>query len=332
MRAVTVTAHAAQGLTCFHQYRHPGLKTLSIDMLYSALEAFQTTTTLTCLEDEHADADPTLGGSDLSRAYEYLGRITTLPVQIETSNNFEADIGLASSASGYACLAAAASRLVGLSEDVRELSSLARTGSFSAAASVAGGISVVRSSDAGMPTFGEQIFHPDDLRDVSVVVAFARFHKANHDFYNEAASSPVVDQVRDVVADTANQMIAALETRDIDRLADLSERHSVLNYAVLHTGKSNLFLWQPETVAVMNFVRSLRKTDGEPIFYSMNTGANVFIYCFSDQARRKVESGLRELSIESRCSRVGGPFRYIDPTPADSAFIAQRTVESTPLR
>ena len=312
MKSVTVSANAAQGLTCFHQYRDPALKTLTIDMLYTALESFQTTTTLTRFDDDYSDVTMAKSGSKLKPAYQYLDSITNLPIRIKTENNFESDIGLASSASGYACIAGAASRLLSMSEDISDISRLARKGSFSASASVPGGISIVRSSDIGVPTFGEQIFQPNDLQDLTVVVALSRYHKANHNFYKEAASSPVIDQIRDVVAGTANQMIRAIETRDVDWLANMSEQHSILNYAVLHTGENNLFLWQPETVAVMNYVRNLRKQEAEPVFYSMNTGANVFIYCFSEKAKQKIESALQDLSVESLCSKVGGPLRYID--------------------
>lgn len=206
MNSVTVSSSAVQGLTCFHQYRDAALKTLSIDMLYTSLDAFQTVTTLTRISQPEKVGLPTSVG-DLRRAYEYLNRITQEPLRIETENNFDSDVGLASSSSGYACLAAAASRILGLSEDIDELSRLARLGSFSASASVPGGISIVRCSDVGVPTFGEQVFHPDDVRDLSVVVAFSRYHKANHDFYAEAESSPIVDQVHDVVEGTAERMI-----------------------------------------------------------------------------------------------------------------------------
>lgn len=310
MRSVTVTAHAAQGLTCFHQYLDPRLKTLSIDMLYTTLDAFKTTTTLACAANRQSRPGAMSAVGDLARAYQYLSRITNEDLTIETHNDFDPDIGLASSSSGYACIAAAATRLLGLSEETADVSRLARAGSFSAAASVSAGISIVRRREPGVPSFGEQVFGPEDLPELSVVVAFSRYEKANHDFYAEAASSPVVSPIRDAVAETAELMIRALQTRDIDRLAEMSERHSVLNYAVLHTGENNLFLWQPETVAVTNFVRSLRRTQGEPVFYSMNTGANMFVYCFSESARAKVEAGLRDLSVDSRVSKIGGPVRY----------------------
>ncbi|WP_020591387.1 hypothetical protein [Kiloniella laminariae] len=317
MNTVTVTANAAQGLTCFHQYQEASLKTLTIDMLYTSLDSFKTITTMSRVEGDGGKSKP-VWPKDYERAYSYIGSVTDQSVEIHTENNFEPDVGLASSSSGYACLAGGITRLLSSSEKLRDISELARKGSFSASASVTGGISIVRRSGYGIPTYGEQVFSPGELEDITVVVAFARYHKDNHNFYEEAASSPMLEPVRHLVANTADQMIKGLETRDIDRLADLSERHSVLNYAVLHTGHNNLFLWQPETVATMVFTRNLRQKNGEPVYYSMNTGANVFIYCFSDTAHHKVVQGLQDLGVEHRSSKVGGALQYLNNLPGTS--------------
>ncbi|MGP9822578.1 GHMP family kinase ATP-binding protein [Salinarimonas sp. NSM] len=322
MRSASVSANPVQGLTCFHQYRDRKLKTLSIDMLYTSLDAFETRTTL-ALASRQAGSEKRGGSTgDIRRAYDFLGSLTDLPLAIESENDFDPDIGLGSSSSGFACIAGAASRLLGLPEQPTEVSRLARQGSFSAAAAVTGGISLVRSGGVGVPTFAERIFGPEELPDLSVVVAFSRYDKANRDFYAEANSSPIVDPIRDVCSDLAHTIIASIEARDIDRLAMLSERHSIMNYAVLHTGSSNLLLWQPETVTIMHLVRSLRTGDGLPVFYSMNTGANVFVYCFSDDARARVEAELAERGLPFRSSKVGGALRYLDEPPAIGSALA----------
>ena len=59
--------------------------------------------------------------------------------RVVSSNNFPTAAGLASSASGFAALALAATRAAGLSLTDRELSVLARRGSGSAARSIFGG-------------------------------------------------------------------------------------------------------------------------------------------------------------------------------------------------
>src|SRR5699024_6929725 len=68
--------------------------------------------------------------------------------QVTSNNNFPASAGLASSASGFAALALAASTAAGLGLSPRELSILARQGSGSAARSIFGGIVEMHRGDA----------------------------------------------------------------------------------------------------------------------------------------------------------------------------------------
>src|SRR4029079_7847012 len=67
--------------------------------------------------------------------------------RVESANDFPTAAGLASSASGFAALALAATRAAGLDLPPRELSILARRGSGSAARSIFGGF--VRSHAGG---------------------------------------------------------------------------------------------------------------------------------------------------------------------------------------
>ena len=64
--------------------------------------------------------------------------------------------------------------------------------------------------------------------------------------------------------------------------------------------------------AAMILTRQLRKESGEPVFYSMNTGANLFIYCFSDSAHRKVIQNLNHLDIKHNSSKVGSGLKYLE--------------------
>lgn len=115
--------------------------------------------------------------------------------------------------------------------------------------------------------------------------------------------------MRDIVSPTAGSMIDAIERRDIAALAIMSERHSIFNYAVLHSGSNNLFLWRPETVATMHLVRNLRDREGIPVFFSMNTGANVFIYCFSDADVPRVCENLIDIGMNYRTTGIAESIR-----------------------
>ena len=309
-RVTTAIANASQGLTCFHEYQDRKLKTLTIDMLYTSLAEFTTETSLW-----HRSAGNSLIASqefDTEQAQRFLDEIANGQLTYSTKNSFDADVGLASSASGFASLTVAAAEMLNLPNDLQSLSKLARRGSFSASASITGGISVVRTAGQGKPTYAELVFDASQLEDLSVVVAFSRYEKANHDFYQEAQSSPVIGAVRNAVADTANQMIRAFENREVDELASLSERHAILNYSVLQSGKNLKLLWKPETLLAMEAVRTLRTEKGLPLFYSMNTGANVFVYCFGLKAKDAIESELHGLGLSFRTSKVGHGARLVD--------------------
>ena len=82
--------------------------------------------------------------------------------RVVSRNNFPTGAGLASSASGFAALAAAACRALGLELSPRELSILARRGSGSAARSIFGGFVEMRRGAAadGSDAFAEPLAPP----------------------------------------------------------------------------------------------------------------------------------------------------------------------------
>ena len=89
---------------------------------------------------------------------------------VTTENSFPTAAGLASSASGFAALALAATRALGLPLDDAALSRLARRGSGSAARSIPGGFSVwhMGKEADGSDSFATTIAGPEDF-DVRVL-------------------------------------------------------------------------------------------------------------------------------------------------------------------
>ncbi len=313
-KRVTATAHPVQGLTCFHEYQERVLKTLSIDMLYTTIDALQTQTILALsttktdvIFSENAPPEKVR-----KRVEDYVREYFDGNFYLNTRNNFQPDVGLASSASGYSCIAGGLARLLGITEDLSEISKMARRGSFSASASVTGGISIVKNREHRQETYGERVFSPAQLEDLTLVIALASYNKDSFDFYREAEGSPVLETARKQAKTTANEMIRAFEGRDIDKLASLVENHNILSYTVLHTGAYYEMIWNPETITMIRGVRDLRKA-GYPIFFSMNTGPNVFCYCFSDEARNAIKEYCQNNLINTIVTRVGGSVEWINP-------------------
>ncbi len=305
--ATRAKVHPVQGLTCFHNYKDRDLKTLSIDMLYTSMEALETVTELT-LDTETTEVchDREPDDPDIEqRITSYVRKFTDRNFQVKTSSNFTSAVGLASSASGFACLAGAVSKALDLPLDSKEISKRARIGSFSANASVTGGISLTRAGKNGQETYGEQVFHPSQLRDVTLVIGLAAYKKRGIDFYRECDTSPLFKLCTDYCRNDAKDLIRAFEERDIDKMADISEMHTMLNYAVLQTGEHRLLLWRPESIIIMNEVRRMRK-EGLPMFFSMNTGANVFVYCFSEAAVSGIRDSLEKNGVGYMVSKIGG--------------------------
>ncbi len=305
-------AHPIQGLTCFHDYHNPNRKTMSIDMLYVTLDNLETTTSL-LLGGENIDIHINYGTPNqttIDNLTSFVRRYyPTGGFEIESTNNFEMDVGLASSGSGYACLAACINELLQISESPDDISRIARSGSFSASASVSGGISLIEKENDF--AYGIEVFSPQEMADMEIVISLAGNSKENHNFYSEAKSSPFLATARDKCQSTAGELIAAFKERDIDKLAYLSENHVTLNYAVLQTGQNNKFLWRSESVKTMEIIRSLR-SEGNPMFYSMNTGGNVFVYSF-DETKQLTEA-LEYEQIDYKQSKVGGGVQRINQT------------------
>jgi diphosphomevalonate decarboxylase len=94
--------------------------------------------------DEFLLAGELVGGRPLSRVSKLLDTVRAqvgvdTPARVESTNDFPTAAGLASSASGFAALAMAATRAAGLELGLSEVSALARAASASAARSVFGG-------------------------------------------------------------------------------------------------------------------------------------------------------------------------------------------------
>jgi diphosphomevalonate decarboxylase len=91
--------------------------------------------------------------------------------EVRSVNRFPTAAGLASSASGFAALAAAATRAAGLEWDDRRVSALARQASASAARSIFGGFAELPAGKPGQAKLAARQLHGEDHWDLRIVVA-----------------------------------------------------------------------------------------------------------------------------------------------------------------
>src|SRR4051812_46259134 len=117
----------------------------SLSLTLSALRTVTTVRFDQALEaDELSLGGALVGGRPLLRVSKLLDSVraqagATTRARVESVNDFPTAAGLASSASGFAALAMAATRAAGLSLPIEQVSALARAASASAARSLYGG-------------------------------------------------------------------------------------------------------------------------------------------------------------------------------------------------
>jgi diphosphomevalonate decarboxylase len=214
---------------------------------------------------------------------------------VESRNNFPTGAGLASSASGFAALVAAASAALGLDLPARELSLVARRGSGSAARSIFGGyveMHVAKSAD-GRDSFAEPLLEAEQWPLEVVVAITAAGEKSvgsGSGMTRSARSSAyypawVATHPADLVAARA-----AIAARDFAALADVAESSCLKMHAAAMTASPALLYWNGATVECVHRVRALRQA-GVPVFFTIDAGPQVKAVC-APEARGTVETAL----------------------------------------
>jgi phosphomevalonate decarboxylase len=106
------------------------------------------------------------------------------------------------------------------------------------------------------------------------------------------------------------EMRDALRAGDFEATFELAEHDSLSLAATTMTGPAGWVYWQPRTIEIFNAVRDLRE-DGVPVYFSVDTGASVYINTTADHVDR-VEAAVADCGVETRVWEVGGPARVLD--------------------
>lgn len=203
--------------------------------------------------------------------------------RITSRNNFPTGAGLASSASGYAALTAAAARALNLKLTPRELSIVARQGSGSAARSILGGFVEMHagSRSDGSDSFAEPLM-PADAWPLELVVAVtAREEKqvsSRDGMTRSAATSPYFPAwVAGSPADL-RQAREAILSRDFRALARVAEWNCLGMHGAAMAARPPLLYWNAATIACLEAVRELRRA-AVPVFFTIDAGPQLKAVC-----------------------------------------------------
>ncbi len=320
----TARAHPIQGLVKYHGMRDEALRMPYHDSISVCTAPSATTTTVEF--DAALDADryvvdgDVLGGHGADRVRTVVDRVRELAgldgrVRFASANSFETNVGLGSSASGFAAAATALVEAAGLDRSLPEISAIARRGSASSARAVTGAFSHLRAGMNDEDCRSERVDVPDAFADeLRIVAGLVPAYKETDQAHREAAESHMFDARMAHVRGQIARMRDALQAGDFERTFELAEHDSLSLAATTMTGPAGWVYWQPRTVEVFNAVRDLRE-EGVPVYFSVDTGASVYVNTTAEHAGR-VEGVVADCGVDTRVWEVGGPARVVDESEA----------------
>jgi phosphomevalonate decarboxylase len=320
----TARAHPIQGLVKYHGMRD---ETLRLPYHDSISVCTAPSNTITTVEFDAAlgadryvvDGEQVTGrGADRIRTVvDHVRDLAGLDerVRFESTNSFQTNVGLGSSASGFAAAATALVEAAGLDRSHPEISAIARRGSASAARAVTGAFSHLRAGCNDADCRSERIPVPEAFAgELRVVAGLVPSYKETDQAHNEAAQSHMFEARMAHIHGQIARMREALREGDFERTFELAEHDSLSLAATTMTGPSAWVYWQPRTVEIFNAVRGLRE-EGVPVYFSVDTGASVYVNTTAECADR-VEGVVADCGVDTRVWEVGGPARVLAESEA----------------
>jgi diphosphomevalonate decarboxylase len=291
MSRATATAHANIALAKYWGKLDQGKNLAAVPSLSLTLNALKTRTTV--------ELDPSLGEDELTldgrpardkekkRVVALLDRVRALAgssarARVTSANSFPTAAGLASSASGFAALALAATRAAGLALPAGEVSALARAASVSAARSLYGGFVV-------LPAGAEQAepLAPGDHFPLAMTVALTRAGEksvgSTEGMIRTAQTSPYYAGWVESAPRWFERVRRAVLDKDFATLGPAVEASALAMHASMFAADPPIVYFSPVTIAVMERVRELRSS-GIPAYYTMDAGPHVKVLSIPDHA------------------------------------------------
>lgn len=202
---------------------------------------------------------------------------------VDSKNKVLTAAGLASSASGYAALAAAGAKALGLDLDKKELSKLARQGSGSACRSIHGGFvewqKGVRKD--GEDSFAKPILSEQEWRlSILAVIVTSKEKKisSREGMKRTVETSSFYSGWLDAVENDLTEAKRAIRERDFEKLGTVVEANALKMHATTLGANPPFTYWQSGTLDVMREVQELRDAR-IPAYFTIDAGPNVKVLC-----------------------------------------------------
>jgi diphosphomevalonate decarboxylase len=187
--------------------------------------------------------------------------------------------GLASSASAFAALVIATYECAGETADTLTMARIAGSVSGSAARSLYGGFVEL---SAGSEDIDVRAIAGAEDWPLKVVVAVTETQpkhvSSGEAMIRGAGTSPFYDSWVERQPEDLSVARLAVESRDFERLAAVSEHNCLKMHTVMWTSRPPIVYWNKATIACMEAVRELQRKS-EPVFFTIDAGPQLKAVC-----------------------------------------------------
>lgn len=267
------------------------------------LDRFYTITTVEFSKDNAKDIfllnNQPVSEAESNKVFRFLDCVrklagTKLHAVVTSENKVPTAAGFASSASGFAALAAAAAKALYLDLNQKELSVLARQGSGSACRSVYGGYVEWQKGELsdGKDSFAKQLLSEDEwnISILSCLVASKQKKVSSREGMKLTVdTSPFYSAWLQTVQRDLETAKEAIKYRDFEKLGKVVEANSLKMHATMLGAEPSILYWQSGTMEIMEHIQNLRLC-GIPVFFTIDAGPNVKVLCLPEDERRVYES------------------------------------------
>lgn len=213
-------------------------------------------------------------------------------VHVVSENNFPTAAGLASSASGYACLVYSLAQLYGIKK--QEISDVARLGSGSACRSIYGGfVQWQKGVQAdGKDSIAVQVAPASHWPDLHVLILVVNDSKKKVASTSGMARSVVTSElikyrVEKCVPHRIHSMTQAIKDRDFSKFAEVTMKDSNQFHAICLDTFPPCVYMNDVSHSIVNYVHAFNQMEGETkVAYTFDAGPNACLYLLEKNVKR----------------------------------------------
>lgn len=207
--------------------------------------------------------------------------------RIDSINHVPSAAGLASSASAYAALAAAASKAAGLDLSKKDLSRLARRGSGSASRSIYGGFVEWQQGTNDLDSYAIPVEENLDWKIgmlVGIVNSNQKKISSRAGMQSVVETSPYYDGWVESTNQDLKDIKKAIKNRDFQTVGEITESNALRMHALNLSARPPFNYFEPLSLAIMKEIERIRTEEKIQCYYTLDAGPNVKILCMQQDA------------------------------------------------